>query len=231
MFDRIFQYDNSFWRFMGKLGDLLILDLFFMITCIPLVTAGVGLCGVYYVIFKLIEHENDGTFRNFIHSFRQNLFQGILLTVILGLLGLFLWCDILLVLTMTIALSQPLQYLILGLLGFVVFLYLVELLYVFPLQARFYNKLHVTLLNALILGFKHLPRTILMICVDGGLLLLTAASFIYAPQIAVFPLMFALPAGAYCNAWILKGVLRLTPGRGDLPVSDDPAEREAAEER
>ena len=40
MFSEIFNYDNGFWRFMGKLWDALVLNILWMVCCIPLVTVG-----------------------------------------------------------------------------------------------------------------------------------------------------------------------------------------------
>ena len=231
MLERIFQYDNAFWRFMGRLGDFLILNLLFFLCCIPLVTAGVGLCAMFYVMYKIIEHENGGTLRNFWHSFRQNLLQGLILTVVLLILGWFLWYIIAAV--MFSAAAKETQgaafYLAAGGCGFLLFLYLVLLLYVFPLQARFYNRVPVTLLNALVFGIRNLPRTLLMLCADGALFLITAASVIYAPRVSIIPILFALPLGVWCNARILSRVLQLTPGKGDQPVSDDEKQRAAEE--
>lgn len=232
MLDRVFNYDNGFWRFMGKAGDMLLLSFFLLIFAIPLVTAGLGFCAVYYVIYKMIEHENFGTVKNFFKSVKQNLVQGIIITVILLAMGFFLWYDIaILQAYLQVSGGGAKSYLLCGITGFMVFLYLVLLLYVFPVQARFYNKLHVTFITALALGLKHLPRTLLMIAIAAGLAVLTFLTFVYMPQIAVVPVMFAFPVGMYLNAWILRKILKLEPGKGDLSVSDDPKVREEAERK
>ena len=37
--DRIFNMDNKFFTFMGRVADLIILNLLFLLCCIPIVTA------------------------------------------------------------------------------------------------------------------------------------------------------------------------------------------------
>ena len=38
--NRLFQIDNPFFRFMGNVADLVILNFLFLICCIPIVTVG-----------------------------------------------------------------------------------------------------------------------------------------------------------------------------------------------
>ena len=49
MFQGLFNYDNPVWRFIGKLGDLVLLNLLWLICCIPVFTAGAATTAVYYV--------------------------------------------------------------------------------------------------------------------------------------------------------------------------------------
>lgn len=228
MLGQIFNYENRFWRFMGFLGDLLLLDILMLLCALPVVTAGVGICAAYYVCFKLIEHENTGTLRGFFHSFRQNLRQGVCLTLILLLVGIALSYDFQFAQQLLGRLSGMTAYLLAGLCGLIAVLYLMILLYVFPLQARFYNPLTLTLRNAFLLAIRNLPRTALMFLVNAALLCGTGYCFLAVPQAAIVPTMFALPVGVYFNAWVLRGVLGLEPGKGDRPVSDEDASEETA---
>lgn len=65
MLQGIFNYDNPVWRFIGKLGDLIILNILWIVCSIPVFTAGASATAVYYVTLKLVRDEDDSTIRSF----------------------------------------------------------------------------------------------------------------------------------------------------------------------
>ena len=75
MFQGLFNYDNPVWRFIGKLGDLVLLNLLWLICCIPVFTAGAATTAVYYVTLKLVRDDDGSTIKSFFHSFTQNFKQ------------------------------------------------------------------------------------------------------------------------------------------------------------
>ena len=95
MFQGLFNYDNPVWRFIGKLGDLVLLNLLWVICCIPVFTAGAATTAVYYVTLKLVRDDDGSTIKSFFHSFTQNFKQAtaiwLMILVAGGLLGFDLW--------------------------------------------------------------------------------------------------------------------------------------------
>ena len=75
MLQGIFNYDNPVWRFIGKLGDLIILNILWIVCSIPVFTAGASTTAVYYVTLKLVRDEDDSTIRSFFRSFKSNFKQ------------------------------------------------------------------------------------------------------------------------------------------------------------
>ena len=71
--------------------------------------------------------------------------------------------------------------------------------YAFALQARFYNSVGRTLLNALLMTVRHLPYTALMLIIEGTVFYLF---FNYIPVIAVWG--FGLVA--LLNSFVLNRV-------------------------
>ena len=210
MWGQLFDYDNRFWRFMGLLGDLLLLDGLLFLCLLPVVTIGVWPCAAYYVCFKLIEDSGKGTLRDFFHSFRINFVQGICIFLIMLLWGFLLVFDAHFVWQCWDRFPAALSYLLLWVCGVLTIVYLIVLLYIFPLQARYYNKLSVTFRNAFLLGVRNLPRTFLMLLTDGALLSLIVICLIHFPQAAIVPILFSVPASVYLNSRILSGVLGLS---------------------
>lgn len=226
MVDRMFNTDNNFWQAVGKAGDLIALTFLTVLCSLPLITAGAAVSAMHYVCFKMLEHDNEGIIKNFFHSFRQNLFQGAVISVIMGAAGFLLWYDGWFLTNYFAAQSGgALLYVGWAVYIYLIFFYLVLLLYVFPLQARFYNPLAVTFKNAVIAGFKNLPKTLMMLAGDGCMVILIILCFKHVPQIAFLPLLTALPLCVWYHSWVLRDLLGLVPGKLDLPVSDDEAER------
>ena len=53
----IFNLENRFWTFMGHVADLIILNIIFIICCIPIVTIGPSITALYYMTLKIIRGE------------------------------------------------------------------------------------------------------------------------------------------------------------------------------
>ncbi|MFQ9510793.1 MAG: DUF624 domain-containing protein, partial [Lachnospiraceae bacterium] len=53
----LFNLDNPVWRFIGKLVDVALLNLLWIICCIPIVTIGPATTAMYYVTLKLVRDE------------------------------------------------------------------------------------------------------------------------------------------------------------------------------
>ena len=93
MLQGIFNYDNPVWRFIGKLGDLIILNILWIVCSIPVFTAGASTTAVYYVTLKLVRDEDDSTIRSFFRSFKSNFKQATAIWLILLAAGIVLGFD------------------------------------------------------------------------------------------------------------------------------------------
>ena len=91
--NNIFNPDNKFFSFMGRVADLMILNLLCIVCCIPVVTAGPAIAAMYYITLKMARNEESYVVKGFFHSFKQNLKQGIVIQIIMLLLGIVLAFD------------------------------------------------------------------------------------------------------------------------------------------
>ena len=193
----IFDPDSLFSRIMCFLADLVVLNLVFLLTCLPVFTIGPALTALYTLCFRLSDGR-EGTLRAYFRAFRANFRQG----VGLGLLATawvaasavnFLWAA---------QGSVP----VLVLLCTVVCLGVMVLSYAFPLLSRFDNTLGNTLKNALLLCLGHLPRSILIGAVNvlPVILVLTYPDTFF--QMGLVWLLVWFSASAYGNALLLKPV-------------------------
>ena len=72
MLQGLFNYDNPVWRFIGKLGDLIILNVLWIVCSIPIFTIGASTTAVYYVTLKMVRDEEDSTIKSFFRSFKRD---------------------------------------------------------------------------------------------------------------------------------------------------------------
>ena len=80
--NRIFNMDNKFFTFMGRIADLIILNLLCIVCCIPIVTIGPAITAMFYVTMKMVRNEESYIVKGFFHSFKENLKQGIIINII-----------------------------------------------------------------------------------------------------------------------------------------------------
>lgn len=179
--------DNAFFRAMGRLADLMLLNFIFIICSLPIFTIGASLTAMYYVTLKMAANEEGYVFRSFLKSFRQNFKQATAIWIIMLFFGAVLVLDLLILHNMGGSFGTVFFVMVSAL----SILYLMVLIYVFPVLSRFENKVTTTLRNAFIMAIADFPRTFVMMA------LLVAA--------LVFSLWNAYIVWYALLAWILCG--------------------------
>ena len=79
MLKRIFDAENPLMQALSVACDLLLLNCFTILCCLPVVTAGAALTALSDVAMHIVRQEGPGVFRMYFRSFRANLKQGILM--------------------------------------------------------------------------------------------------------------------------------------------------------
>ena len=81
--NRFFNMDNKFFVFMGRVADLILLNILCILCCIPIVTAGASITALYYVTLKMARDEESYIIRSFFCSFKQNFKQSTLIWILM----------------------------------------------------------------------------------------------------------------------------------------------------
>ena len=200
---KLFRMDSPLMRFLTKIADLMVLNILFCVTSIPLITIGASWTALYSVTLKMVRDEEGSVSRSYFRSFRQNFRQATLLwlgvLVVLALLVL----DIRVLNGMSEGTAPGLLRVgveILALLGIMV------LQYLFPSLARFEASLADTLKNACMMALAHLPKTALMTAAAVGAVWITLINnTTIAVGLMVWPLIgFSLMA--FGNSGILRRI-------------------------
>lgn len=101
----------------------------------------------------------------------------------------------------TKAMADPVGKILAMIFALFIMIYLIILLYLYPVLAKFYNSIKNTFKNALLMGIRHLPYTFLMLAVCASPLLIL---FIPSFQVQMFLILVLILIGpalaAYCNS-------------------------------
>ena len=197
----LFAPDSRFMRYLNRFADLMILNLLFLLTSIPIFTIGASLTALYSVCFRLGTDREGSTFRDYFAAFKENFRQAtsLFLLLLLWLMGTggaaVIFCFM----------AGWMHYLFVP---FAVLFIVVVLVasYVFPLLSRFENRTATTLKNAALLSLGYLPRSIIIGAINLFPFVLLAVDLLTFLKAGFAWLLIWFSAAAYCNCLLLKRV-------------------------
>lgn len=156
----IFNYDSPLMSGLGKLADLIILNLITLLFCIPVVTIGASMTACHYVALKL--HRGEGyVIKNFWKSFKENFRQSTIIWLIVSI-SIVLCLYVALFFNLEGTLATISRGAVMAAAIFWVFI----ACWVFPIQSKFANTIKNTLKNSFLISVKYLFRTILMVLIQ-----------------------------------------------------------------
>lgn len=160
MDDKFFSYDGTFFTVLNRISDIIILNILWIVCCIPIVTIGASTTALLYVTMKITSGEDAYIVKKFFKSFKENFLQSTAIWLIMLAIGAMLICDYIFLGKMN--LNNMIYTAIFSATSLVALIYGMILVYIFPLQAKLVNKIKHTFKNALLLSFRHLPTTVLL---------------------------------------------------------------------
>lgn len=164
----LFNMDNAFFRFMGKLFDVVALNLVFIIVCIPIVTIGPAISALYYASVKSIRRDRSYPIKEFFKAFKRDFKQSFIVGLILVLAAAIIYVDIRFVVDYIKNDFTAMRYVYL-VIGLVISFISV---YIFPLISRFSLKISGLFRLSFYLAIRHLLTTIVsIILLFGGFVL------------------------------------------------------------
>lgn len=227
--DRLFNMDNKFFVFMGKIADLIILNLLCLVCCLPIVTAGASITAMFYVTLKMVRNEESYIVKSFFKSFKENFKQATIINLIMLVTALLLVLDLRIVNQLEGTVGQVLHVIFIAFM----LLYLMIFLYIYPVLSKFYNSIRNTFVNAFLMSIRHLPYTILMLVISA---IPIAIWFIPNTAILSTILMLFIMLGfatiAYCNSnFFVKIFDNYIPKEEDADNTENPDLLENHEEQ
>lgn len=205
-----FGYDSPFMNAMRKAIDLMLLNFLTVLFSLPIVTAGAALSATHYVCVAMRKRECS-VVSTFLSAFADNFKSGTLLyLVILGLI-VFGFFDY----QLAKNLSSVMQSVVQVVLVLECVMLLLVSSWVFPLQARYVNKVFHTIKNAFVLTIAYLPSTILMSILSLSPVIMLLLSEYALPLVLLFGCVMPI----YWNTGIYTKILNKIDD--DKNVSDN----------
>jgi uncharacterized membrane protein YesL len=195
----LFSTESILMRGLTRLADIMILNLVFIATSIPVVTIGASLTALNFTAMRIATGECNSVTGDYFRSFRQNFRQATVISLLLALFGgaLAAWY----VVIPSLALGSVAEFALLTVWYVLAFNFAVAVLFVFPYLANFEGRTRDVLRNARLLSWKH-PLTGL---VALSVVALSLAVTVFYPQ-----------ATGYGLFWFLVGFAAIAVANGHL---------------
>lgn len=160
--DSLFSMDNRFFRGLGKLVDLVWINLLTLVCALPVVTAGASFASMYYLLLRMAENDSGALTRGFFRAFRKNFKNATVVWLgalaVLAVYAYNLW----LVRQGVLDGMGIFGKISLGVIVLILAAVIMILNYYFALTARYENSVKHTLKNAALLTVAFLPRSLCM---------------------------------------------------------------------
>lgn len=196
----LFNLDNPVWSFMGKVADLVILNILAFVCSIPIFTIGASWTAMYFVTIKIVRKEEGYVIKDFFRSFKENFKQATVIWLLVLLVAAVFAGDFLIYRMM----PDQIPKFIMIVVAVLAYLLLGTLVYVFPVLSRFDNTIKNTIKNAFILSIANIPFTILIII----LLVLPIVVALFVIELAPILILMGISLPAYLSSMMFVRIFR-----------------------
>jgi uncharacterized membrane protein YesL len=186
-------------RLADQLVDVALLNLLWLVCCLPIITIGASTVAAYRVSMRMIDSEEGYIVKSFFKAFRANFVQGTFLWLLNAAALYALYLDWQIVSKS----SDPSIILILVSILSTVFIFCV-FIYSYPLTARYENTLKKMLENSLIMSVRYFVKTLILILV----LALEVALFMWNLPMQIAGVIIGPMILIYTVSGISKGIFQ-----------------------
>ncbi len=208
---RFFSYDSKFSQVLLHLSMACWLNILWLVCSLPIITIGASTTALYDCTLKIADGIDGELTKRFFSSFKQNFAQATRVWLILLAAGLIIGADTYIAVHLrSSSTGVPAVFwtLNLALLFVVGIIYVIILLYIFPLISKFSNTDFNMFKNSLLIGIRYLFCTIMLFAVHFAMFFLIVA--VFTPLI-----IFGEGLCALLCSHLMINVLRLVAYRAD----------------
>lgn len=210
----IFEEGSPFQRFLNRTADLLILNLAALLMCLPVITIGASLTAMHYVLLKMVRGEEGYIVKSYFRSFKRNFVQATALWLIFLVVWSLMGSNLYMIIRGSgrYPIWLPSSMLVGALLLIMI------MIYTFAMLSRFDAGVFHTLINAVMLTFGEMPRSLEMLVIT----IVPPAAFFFSSILLPVLVLFGLSVPGYACAMIYDPIFRkiekqIAEEEADLP--------------
>ncbi len=160
--------------FLNKMTDLILLNVLWLLCCLPVFTAGAATTAAYYVSITSIRCGDGYVIKRFFGSFKKNFRQitPVWLVILVG--SLIMTADMLFWYRQGNTFGKTMFIIS----GVVAFLFFIWILWIFPVFAKLEGKTGELLKNAMAFAIGYLPYTAIILIITGVVMYANLVSLI-----------------------------------------------------
>ena len=198
MLDTIFSADSALMRALGKAADVIVLNLLFVATSVPIVTLGASLPALHRTAMRIVRGRSDSVTGDYLRAFRENLRRGSQLLLVLAALAgvLAAWYVV-----VTVFVTGVAQLILLAVWLVLVIQLVLTSLFAFPYLATFDDVTSRVLRNARLMAWRHPLTALAAVAVTSLPVVLT----VFYPRVMVYGLLWF--AFGFAAVAVLTGIL------------------------
>lgn len=197
---KIFDLESPFMQTMGKVADLMWLNILTLICCAPIITVGASMTALHYMALKIARNEECYITKDYFKSFKENFKQGTVIWLLQLFIILVLVGDFYIVEKADVEIGSKMQILLMA----VAIMVLFTSMFVYPVLAKFENTVLRTIKNAFFIGVLQFPKTILMMV----LMVAPFVLFIFFEQLTPIVFLFCFSAPSWIAAKLYSNFFR-----------------------
>ena len=216
---KLFNPDSRIMIFLSRVADLVILNILWLVCCVPVVTIGASTTAMYHVIRHWQKDSVSSIMRDFFQSFKEDFKQATPVYLILLIPTAAVVMNAMMIFNPENSAAVPSYLLVIWFISALILLFISS--FVYPVMAFFADSIFKTLRNAMVLALANLPRTILISILNLLPVILLFVNLSFFLQSSIFWLLIGGALVAYLNMSILKPVFKkLVPSEFEDTVPD-----------
>ena len=216
---KLFNPDSRIMIFLSRVADLVILNILWLVCCVPVVTIGASTTAMYHVIRHWQKDSVSSVVRDFFQSFKEDFKQATPVYLILLIPTAAVVMNAMMIFNPENSAAVPSYLLVIWFISALILLFISS--FVYPVMAFFADSIFKTLRNAMVLALANLPRTILISILNLLPVILLFVNLSFFLHSSIFWLMIGGALVAYLNMSILKPVFKkLVPSEFEDTVPD-----------
>ena len=206
----MFGSENPIASFLGKITDIVILNILFILVSLPIFTIGAAWTALYYVLVKMVKNEESYVIRDFFKAFKQNFRQGTVLWLV-NIIVVALYGVLLMSITGGSLANVSDTGFALMVVGAIVILAVMS--YQYPMLSHYENTVPATIRNSILLSIVNLPCTAVFVI----LLVLPVAVLFTTYGIYLIPviLLVGMSGPAYVSCFLWRGIFAKLEKQGE----------------